>query len=219
MEQGNPEETATQSSSTATEQEQIDYKKKYEEAEKRRRDTQAAYTRGQQELKMLKAEREALEKQIGTLNLTVKQDEELEDLKFKDPDAWRQRINELEQEAVAARQQVISQATAEARAQAELERRAQVLQEFNAEHPELQITDEVIANDIPPRITNKLERGEVTFEEFLEEAKSYLDTPKKVVGGETPPSEPDLGKVGGRDTASSQAVSEDIVASYQNEVY
>lgn len=219
MEQGNPEETATQSSSTATEQEQIDWKKKFEEAEKRRRDTQAAYTRGQQELKMLKAEREALEKQIGTLNLTVKQDEELEDLKFKDPDAWRQRINELEQEAVASRQQAISQATAEARRQAELERRAQVLQEFNAEHPELQITDEVIANDIPPRITNKLERGEVTFEEFLEEAKSYLETPKKVASGETPPPEPDLGKVGGRDTASEQAVSEDIVASYQNEVY
>lgn len=219
MEQGNPVDSATQTSPAATKEEQIDYKKKYEEAEKRRRDTQAAYTRGQQELKMLRAEREALEKQIGTLNLSVQQDEELEELKYKDPDAWRQRINELEQEAVAARQQAISQATAEARRAAELERRAQVLQEFNSEHPDTPITDEVIANDIPPRITNKLEKGEVTFEEFLEEARNYLETPKKVLAGETPPQEPNLGKVGGRDSASQQAVGGDIVESYQNEVY
>lgn len=216
MAQGNPENTATQS--TATE-EQNDYKKKYEEAEKRRRDTQAAYTRGQQELKVLKAEREALEQQIGSLNLTVEQDEELEDLKLTDPEAWRQRINKLEQEAVATKKQAVSQATAEARERAELERRAQVLQEFNAEHPDVAITDEVIANDIPPRITGKLERGEVTYEEFLAEAQGYLKQPKKVATGDTPPTQPDLGQVGGRDTVSEQAMSGDSANSYENEVY
>lgn len=221
MKEGNPEESATQSSTTATEQQQqeVDWRKKFEEAEKRRRDTQAAYTRGQQELKLLKAEKEALEHQLSKLNLSVEQNEELEELKYKDPEAWRNKINQLEQEAVVAAQQKLAEVTAEARKRAELERRAQILQEYNAEHPEVPITDEVIAYDIPPRITRKLESGDITFEEFLEEARAFLTTPKKVAAGDEPTDQPNLNKLGGRDTATPQAVNEDVIASYQNEIY
>jgi len=221
---GNPEEKAatldkkSQGQSTET-QEEIDWKAKYEEAEKRRRDTQAAYTKSRQELKMLKAEREALEKQVLQLDLSVKQTDELEELKFQDPDKWRQEVNRLEEEAKKAKLEALNQATNEAKTKAELEHRLEVLEEFQKAHPEVHIDDEVIANDIPPRITKKLENGEISFEEFLDEVHGYLTTPKKVAAGEEPPKQVNLGKVGGRDTASEHAVSEDIVASYQNEVY
>jgi len=191
-------------------------------AEKRRRDTQASLTKSRQELKALEAKAKKLEEVVyssAKLNLSDEEKSELEDLKFTDPEAWRIKMNQLEQQA---KEQVVSKLnefSTEAEKAAELERRNLVLQEFLMQNPGLQLNDEVIANDIPPRITKKLDSGEISFEEFLEESKKYLTKVGAVVKDtvETP-NVPNLNKVGGGSSAT-VLNTDDLVKTYENEVY
>ena len=57
------------------------------------------------------------------------------------------------------------------------------------------------------------------FEEFLEEVHSYLTAPRVV--GETAKTleQPNLSKVGGGNTPSQAAKSEDIILSYRKEIF
>ncbi len=59
----------------------------------------------------------------------------------------------------------------------EIERRYKYLDQFNIGR-EVPITPEMLDNDIPPMITDKLADGTVTFEEFLDEVSEYLDKEK-----------------------------------------
>lgn len=194
-------------------------------AEQRRRDTQSEFTKTNQRLKALDAENKALKtKAIADvpLNLSPEQAEELEDLKFSDPEAWRKKVNRLEVEARAAREKdlddEIGKVSAETLAKEETERRKDVLAEFNKSHPEFVIDDSVIQNDIPPRITKKLETGEISFETFLEECCEYSKT-GKVVAQENLNDMPNLSKVGGGSQPDKHAKQEDIILSYNKEVF
>jgi Skp family chaperone for outer membrane proteins len=187
--------------------------------EKRFKDTQAAFTKSQQELKAKEAKLAALE-EITTprVELDAATKERLEDLKFSDPDAWRAEVNRLEAEANKAHRERLASVEAEATKQAELERRASVLASFNS-YSDVKITDETIAYDIPARITKRLENGEVSFEQFLEEAASYLKAPKVVGDGNKTLEQPNLSEVGGNHSAAEYTAEPDSVASYRNEIY
>lgn len=195
-------------------------------AEKRRRDTQAAYTKSQQALKAKEAElqklREQLEKAV-TVELPQDVKEELEELKYNDPEAWRNRMNNLEQEAKRKQQEELESLTGEARkaaeVQFELSRRQQVLEEFNAS-AKVPITDEIIANEVPPRITKKLDSEEISFEEFLSEVESYVTT-GKTVPKEPTLGQPNLGEIGGGTTPSNTGAKADanISKAYANDIY
>ena len=194
-------------------------------SEKRYRDTQSGFTKVSQENKALKAEKSVLRKKATgdvKLELTAEQAEELEDLKFSDPEAWRKRMNTLENEARAKQEQEledevkkVSTSTLETE---ELERRKGVLSEFLADHEGFELNDDIIANDIPPRITKKLENGTITFEEFLQESYEHLNK-GKVIADEEAPNMPNLSKVGGGDRPDKNAMKEDAVRSYSKEVY
>lgn len=193
--------------------------------EQRRRDTQSEFTKGNQAKKALEAENIALKKKaMGTvkLDLTAEQAEELDDLKFSDPEAWRKKMNKLEREAHAKQEQSlndeIAQVSADTLAKDELERRKDVLAEFNKENPGFQLTDQIIANDIPPRIVKRLETGTISFEAFLNECKDYLTT-GKVVKQEKLRDQPNLSKVGGGSRPDKHAEKEDIMLSYNKEVF
>jgi hypothetical protein len=152
-------------------------------AEKSRRDTQAAYTRSQQKLKALEAEKEALLAQIGGKpQLSADDEAVLEELKVSDPDKWYAERQRLEREALERVNSSIAEATKEAGSKAaaefELARRGEILADFT-KNTGFTLTDEVIANDVPPRLTKKLEDG-MEFGAWLYEVKSYLDTPKAV---------------------------------------
>jgi len=188
------------------------------EAEKRRRDTQSAYSKSQQSLNVAQAENDRLRELIvPQLSLTVEQKEDLHDLKNTDPDAWRKKLTEYETEAQAKLDEDLKKVKVDSSAEAETSRRAQVLEDFLTANPEFTIDNDILANDIPPRIKNKLESGNITFEEFLAEAKTYLGKNKKI--GSKLEGEPDLNNVGGGSNATSDAVSDDIVKSYEKEVY
>ena len=193
--------------------------------EQRRRDTQSEFTKGNQAKKALEAENNALKQKAMksvSLNLTAEQAEELDDLKFSDPEAWRKKMNKLEREALAKQEQElndeIAQVSADTLAKDELERRKDVLAEFNKENPGFQLNDQIIANDIPPRIVKRLETGTISFEAFLNECKDYLTT-GKVVKQEKLRDQPNLSKVGGGSRPDKHAEKEDMVLSYNKEVF
>lgn len=188
--------------------------------EKRRRDTQSALSKTSQQLAAEETMRKELEKRVAAqVKITMSDDEaqELESLKYDDPEAWRQRMNQLEQKATTSVQEELSNISTQASQQAELNRRAQVLHEFNLA-AQVAITDEVLANDIPPRIVKKLEDGKVTFEEFLTEAHDYLVTPKKV-GSPKLSAQPNLGSAGGSSEASEAAKALHTQTNYQNTIF
>lgn len=188
--------------------------------EKRFKDTQSAYTKSQQELKAAKAKLEALEKLTQpVVQLDEATQAQLDELKYSNPEAWRDKMNSLEAEAKLKHLSVLSEAEKIAMQQAELEQRAQILSEYNSKHPQNPITDEVIMFDVPPRITKKLENGEISFEEFLNEAHNFLYAPKKVGDGNKTLNQPNMRDFGGGTTPSTNAVDSSIIENYKNLVY
>jgi len=193
-------------------------------AEKRRRDTQAAYTKAQQEKIALQKEKEALENLIAqelekSLDLSPEQKEELEELKLVDPEEWRRKLNELEAEQKTLKKQKIEELKKEASEKAqeeyELERRMQVFEEFQKTHPDVEITDEVIENEVPPKYVKELEQGKVSFEEFLQKVYDFL-TAGKVVEQPKAPAKPDLSKTPGGATPYEASPGEDLIELYRN---
>lgn len=178
----------------------VDWRKEAEVAEKRRKDTQAAFTKGQQEIKALKAQLEQLQKMVAPpLELSDDERQDLEDLKLIDPDAWRVKMNKLEAQATEKVKEKLSEAEKAAMDALEVERRYEVMQSFNEQHPDLVINDDVIANDVPPRFLKQLEKGEIEFEEFLDKVYTFL-TKGKTVKNEETLDQPNLGKTGGGST-------------------
>lgn len=195
-------------------QPEMDWKAEFEKAEKRRRDTQAAFTKSQQALKAKEIELEVL--RTSKPAVTAEEAKELEDLKYKDPDAWKSRLDTIEETQKATIAAKTKELTDQVVQQSELEHRLQVMAEFNAANPGLVITDEVLSFDVPARITKRLEKGEVSFEDFLVEVKEYLIAPKKVQTNGVE-QQPNLSKVGGGSTpnVSSKAVS----VAYEKEIF
>ena len=149
--------------------------------EARYKEVQAWGTRTSQENARLKAENEAL-KQIApkVVNIDLSEDvqAELDTLLDTDPDAWRLKMNQLEAQAKQKFNTELEQAQADALRKAELTRREQVLEAF-VNNPDTVLTTASL-EDIPVRIQKQLEEGELTFEEFLVTADTYLKTNKVI---------------------------------------
>lgn len=195
-------------------------------AEKRRRDTQATLTRTTQSKKALEVEKSTLMKRLSgdvTITITPERKQELDDLQFENPEAWRKEMNKLEDKARTERLteidtelKTVSKATLD---NEELESRKQTLEEFQSANPEIEINDDVIASDIPPRIVKKLETGAITFEAFLNECATYLTKGKVVHQDELGEKQPKLGKFGGTHKPEKNATEKDAVLSYKAETF
>jgi len=190
-------------------------------AEKKRRDAQSALAQSNNQLAIERAKNEELVKLVkGNKRVELAPDvlEELDELKFADPDAWRVRMNELEQTATTQVDTTLSDISAAAQTKGSVGEREVLLQAFIDDNPGFVINDDVIANDIPPRITKKLESGESSFTEFLQEAKDYLGAGKVIAGVKTS-DDPNLTHVGGSSTPSTEAQTKDSESSYEDEIF
>jgi hypothetical protein len=190
-------------SDTDTQQQQLDWEKRY-------KDTQAAYTKARQEVAELKA-RLSIDKKVN-LTFDSAQKEELEDLKYSNPEAWRIKMNALEREAEQKLQAELSTKVQEI---TELEVREAKLLDFQARHPGFELTDD----DVPPRIAKKLASGQISFDEFLNEVYEYTQAPRKVASTERTLNQPNLNKISGGTSPSEKAVGADIVSSYKKEIF
>lgn len=188
--------------------------------EKRRRDTQSALGKATQQLAAESRIREELEKRVASqtsLSLTPEQTQELESLKLDNPEAWRDKMNKLEQEATTIVQAELQTLSSEASQHAQKVNREQILKAFNST-AKVPITDESLENDIPPRIVKRLETGAISFEEFLNEAQDYITAPKKLGGVELPP-KPNLSAAGGSSEADPAAIANQSKNNYSSEIY
>lgn len=189
--------------------------------ERRRRDQEGAYTKQMEEVAALKAMNEQLTAKVKTkpsASISDEQAQELDNLKFEDPDAWRAKLNEYDTQASKQLQEELVKMEQESSKQAEVERRKIVLAQFNAQNPQLNLTDEVIIDNVPPRIIKQLETGEIAFDDFLAKAKTYITTPKVLDSGTVLAAEPNMGQLQGsaNPNVDNQLGSDD---SYENEVF
>lgn len=188
---------------------------------KKARDTQSAYTKTRQELAEAKAAEETLKSfalNATPLRLSEEQVSELEELKLDDPDAWRTKLNQYEAEAKQKRETKIADSIKAKSAEAIEQTRMEQLKEFSSTTG-LVLTDDIIKNDIPPRLTNKLKNNEIDFGEFLTEVGKFLGA-EKVIDGADKSKDKDAsalfrGTTGGGspDTATEDA---DFITQYAN---
>jgi len=189
--------------------------------EKRRRDTESALGKTRLQLKTEEELRKKLEARAAAglqLDMSQEEAEALEELQAIDPNAWRLKVNELEQKATTAFQEELNSDRSSISQQAELERRTNVLEQFNMSHPDAPITDETLASEIPPRITKKLEAGTITFEDFLTEAYEFVTRPTTTVSAAAEEL-PNLGNVGGGSAVSDEAKAGQELADYSKTTF
>jgi len=190
-------------------------------SERRRRDTQGEFSRNQQAMKALQIENAQLtEGWAGDVAsaLTEEQRTELETLKHEDPDAWRQKLNQYETDNRTSFSEKTAGIKTKVQQETELEVRTRLLDEHNAANPDFVLTDDVIENDLPPRFTKQLEKGEITFAEFLAKSSEYLGKSKVVKGAEVP-GDVSLSKAPGGSTPADDAVNKSVQESYKDETY
>jgi len=163
-----------------------DWQKHVIRSEKRQRDAQSALGVAEHKLAEADAVNGVLTKQITSkVTLTEEEATALNDLKFKDPEKYRQTLNRLESEADEKQTETLKELTDKARTDAGTSftatTRTEVLANFRTANPELSLTDDVLVNDVPPRFMNDLNAGKDTYEEYLVKVAEYLSTGKKVV--------------------------------------
>ena len=184
------------------EENQVDFLlKKLDTVEKRRRDTQASYTKTRQEYLKTLSERDLLKQKIAP---KVEQTEELEKLKFSDPDAWRAKMNALEQEAAKKIEQELQTTSAKSAEAFELEERKRILRSFSEANPDFDITSPEVQDQIPPRYLKQLESGDISFDAFLNKVKKFVEAPKTAAKEVPPAPEDKLADVVGSDTPSTE---------------
>ena len=167
------------------------YKSKLIEAEKRRRGTVAGFTKSQQQLKAVEAQATFLRDKVAAqIKLTPEQQEELDTLKLTDPDQWRTKIDAYEvsakkqfEDSIVKELERIKSLSAE---EFERERLADQLKEFIKANPELDLTKDEIADQVPPLYMKRLAKGEISFDEFLSLTKQFLTASGKTLARDVP---------------------------------
>lgn len=198
--------------STDTSDKQTDWEKRF-------KDTQSAYTNSQKKLAEIEAQNKILLSKVSpTATLTEDQKNKLDEIKEDDPDAWRIEMNKLEDAARVDFQTALDTAAAEAVQQADTRTREEILAEFNS-NTETPLTADILAYDIPQRITSKLDKGEITFEQYLSTAAEYLKIPKVIGVGTETMGQPNMSEAAGGHLPSDSAIAGDMIASYRDEIY
>ena len=186
-----------------------------------RRETQASYTKSRQELKSLEAEKNFLMAQAQkSLNLSTVQNEELNILKFEDPDKWRDTVSKLENQAKEDFDRTITEGLGQARTEAsksyELSRREEKLKEFMEANPGFNLTDEKVLAQLPPALVNQLANSEITFEDFLTKAQKF-DVAIKTTSAKVPDGGSDaLDNVSGAQNPPKTELKKSVAEDYNN---
>jgi len=170
-----------------------DWQKHVIRGEKRTRDAQAELSRSQSQLRESQAVNGVLMETAGTM---VPEDFQLNDaelanlneLKKNDPDTYRLEVNALEAKAKEAQATKLKEMTTKAAEDATIahtsKNRVTVLAEFRDANPTLSITDDVLVNDVPPRLLAGVNSGEYSYAEYLGKVKAYLGAGKTVPSNE-----------------------------------
>ena len=156
---------------------------------KRTRDAQSALGKKQLEAARLAAEKAELEKiarEVMPADFKLSEEEirEIEQLKTTDPEAYRIRVNKIEEAAKEAQEKRLKEIAEKAKQEAEnkilAENRLQILEEFRASHPDIALTDEILVEEVPPRFMKELNEGKYDYREYLNKVVDYLQQTKVI---------------------------------------
>jgi hypothetical protein len=190
--------------------------------ELRYRNTQAQYTKSQQELTKTKTVNKQLVSKLESsvdLGLTKEETRELKDLQVNNPEAWRQKLTGYEQRAKQRLQTEFAAIEQAGTTESLVETRQQQLAAF-VEQTGIQLTDELIQSELPPRYLKELSEGKIDFLTFLTNASDYLTRNKVIKGAkEKPAGEKSLGSMAGGGQPSEEAIGGDIVQKYENTIF
>jgi len=172
-------------------------------AEVRRRKTEGSFTRVNQEKIALKAELDVYKSILpDTLDISEEKQQELDALKYSDPDKWFEEMTTIREENKSKLSQSTEEAVQKAREEAirndSIQNRLTQLEEFNA-NTATPLTDEQLENDIPPRLRKQVENGELSFKEMLVKAHEFING-TKVVGNPSHEPEPSFDGTPGANT-------------------
>ncbi len=189
-------------------------------SERRYRDTQGAFTRSRQELKKQEAISDGLQERLlnSEVEFTKEQKYELNQLKKSDPEAWRIKLNEYETANKKKLDTELETIRIESSNKGEEEVRKEQMAAWS-ESTGITLTDEIVANELPPRHLKDLEAGKVTFEEFLVKAGEFLKADKVIAGSEESVKDDtkSLSRVAGGSEPSKQAQEGDFVETYEKD--
>lgn len=190
--------------------------------ENRRRETQSTYTKERQKSLELEAQNKVLTDQLNSMStnasLSAEEQTELDTLKYQDPDAWRQKVNNHETAHLQEVKKKRTDALVEAQVAVQVELRKQTLEDFRTTNSDVDLSDDVLANEIPPRILKELESGKITFDVYLAKCANYIKSPKTLDPAELG-SDPNLGSLAGGAEPTDAARAKSSVATYEDEVY
>ena len=190
-------------------------------SERRFRDTQSAFHDSRKKVKALESINDKITTHMienATAHLTIAQHEELDELKLQNPDAWREKLNEHEAGAKKILQSKVQEFTKESKEVSESELRLIQLEEFR-DKSGLNITDEVIENELPPKYLRELKSGKLTFQDFLVQAGEFLTKGGAIKDSDSNPTNPtNLTRLPGTSYPSSKARAGDILQTYKNAI-
>jgi hypothetical protein len=193
--------------------------------ERRFRDTQGAYTKSQQETKRQKAINQGLTQHLvdnATTHLTKAQKADLDELKVRDPEAWREQLNVHETESKTLLKTTLDGIEQAGSNKSELEVRTEKMAAWS-ESTGLTLNDEVIANELPPKYLKDLEAKKITFDEFLEVSSKFLKADKVILGatddGERSGPPMSLSDAPGGTEPTTLAQQSDLDKSYENTIF
>jgi hypothetical protein len=208
--------TVDNSSSKAPEE--VDYKALYEIERKRAKDNQAAFTKSRQEVSILKKETQILESKLqSSILLPAEQQEELDALKYDDPDAWYLKKGQYEQNVLAELQKQKDEAREIAIADVQKQTTEDYIGSWLLENPE--VTIDQIKFDVPPRIHNAYEAGTLSIDEYLEKSKEYLTNGKRQVKKADVNDIKDLNRTPGGNAPTPEAVRKQQEADSKLEIF
>ena len=191
-------------------------------SERRYRDTQSAYTRAQQKVKQQEAITQGLQDRLlaSEVVLSKEQTFELNRLKKEDPEKWREKLNEYETASRASLTTELAEIKKNSSNKGELEIRKEQMEAWSASTG-IALTDEIIKNDLPPRLMKELSDGKVTFEQFLDKAGNFLNSEKAILGADesTDNDTKNLSKVAGGKEPSSTAQAGDFEETYEHTIF
>lgn len=209
---------ASQDNDVTKQPEEVDYKALFEKERKRAKDNQAAFTKSRQEISVLKKETQLLEDKLrGSIVLPAEQQEELEALKFDDPDTWYKKKQQYEKNVLSELQVTKSKAREEALLEAEQQIQDDYMAAWLAENTE--ITLDMIQLDVPQRIHKAYKEGTLSMDEYLEKSKEYLLSVEKKLASPDVNNIKDLNKIPGGKNPTQTAVQKQNEADSKLEIY
>ena len=181
-------------------------KEEYETLQKRLQDNRNSFLKASQSLKEKELLAESLRQQLEASKapqLSKEASEELEELKFSDPDAWFNRKRELEKQASEELQKRLSTVEDEVRTKAKVLTEKELLEHYQSENPTHDL------NAVPYSMRLQYEQGSISLDEFLGQAKDFY-TSKQTLATPQTPETPDVSSQTGSSEASKGAGIDDI---------